>query len=633
MHQQLKLLASAHRLKRALIAVGKKLKNVRICSWNRQQKKCLAKPCTAYKYLWCSKIDYCSWSKSSKTCRDVVPTMAPTLKMTEAPTRSECDDVVDELTRAFYETVVKEKYFLNEKEVVFRSRQHRAEYEYGYDLSLSVFAPTMQFMSDLESVSLVFPDISRKDAHALSMGLRHTPQLKRFEIASPTTKGWLRNQEFFNGEPISVQLDEEAAKLIADGLKSSRELDQLTLVDTALGDAGALHFAATIPFHTHLNFITMANCQIGNEVAVALASSIGSSPPIGLGGVVVRTSFINFASNLIQDAGAKAFATTINRLRSLGVRDVYFSFAGNLIGDDGIIALSEAAQNFHGTSVSRISLFMNMFDNDFGDVGASHIARTLAGTDITDRDSVSINLQGNRIGNAALLSFRDAFETIRRSNPKLFIAMNLENNAITDTGISLILNSFPSLDYLFRIGGNPIGDKGVKFIEFAIDQKKSWAYEIVTSLSNCGIGNEGARTLASIIRKWKNPGLQEGLVPDWRDFKVDFSENNISDDGAKAIFDAISQRGDVRSINMRGNALTDVSARHIASLGIRILLKWPLSKTQVTLDLREKTKLPVREEKYYYKNFTLMSTLYFLDIFTSSYESYILTTTIYRVSK
>ena len=140
----------------------------------------------------------------------------------------------------------------------------------------------------------------------------------------------------------------------------------LTILEI-IGDTGAIAMAKAIKDHPTLTMLGLSNGKIGDDGAVALSETIGSTK--------IEELFLN--NNLIGDTGAAALAQGIASSADLVNLDMY----NNKVGDAGAAAFAEM--------LKTKTMQLQLEHNRIGEVGSAALAEALeVNTELKDRELV-----------------------------------------------------------------------------------------------------------------------------------------------------------------------------------------------------------------------------------------------------
>lgn len=140
----------------------------------------------------------------------------------------------------------------------------------------------------------------------------------------------------------------------------------LTILEI-IGDTGAIAMAKAIKDHPTLTMLGLSNGKIGDDGAVALSETIGSTK--------IEELFLN--NNLIGDTGAAALAQGIASSADLVNLDMY----NNKIGDAGAAAFAEM--------LKTKTMQLQLEHNRIGEVGSAALAEALeVNIELKDRELV-----------------------------------------------------------------------------------------------------------------------------------------------------------------------------------------------------------------------------------------------------
>lgn len=211
----------------------------------------------------------------------------------------------------------------------------------------------------------------------------------------------------------------------------------------------------------------------------------------------------------------KAISDALAYARS---NDSIFSLDTKSVGDDGARAVGAALQAMRAPlPISELRLAMNNLTAVVAPIAATGLRRGFAGRGLT---CLSVN-HNRGLGNDGITILADAFpaeleylnvsstgigdegmNAIAKNIPRILGLQKLichSNPAVGPAGWSALGNALPNLVALQEInagGSSGMGDKGVAALALGLPGATSlWHLQ----LTNCNIGNDGARALVSCV--------------------------------------------------------------------------------------------------------------------------------------
>ena len=184
------------------------------------------------------------------------------------------------------------------------------------------------------------------------------------------------------------QIGDDGAKAFAQALQTNTTIKKLYLTDNQISDDGAKALAQALQTNTTIKELYLTDNQIGDDGAKALAQALQTNTTL---------QGLDLYNNQISDDGAKALAQALQTNTTL--QDLYLSY--NQIGDDGAKALAQALQT--NTTLQ----YVNLYNNQIGDDGAKALAQALQ-TNTTIKD---LSLSGNQIGDDGAKALAQALQT------------------------------------------------------------------------------------------------------------------------------------------------------------------------------------------------------------------------------
>ena len=137
-------------------------------------------------------------------------------------------------------------------------------------------------------------------------------------------------------------------------------LTSLVISESEVGDEGAAALAEAIRGSAKLQQLSLASCGVGAAGATAIAAQIRLSSPL---------KWLVMNGNPIGDAGATALARAMSS--NTGITALFLTDAG--CGDDGAVAFADAIKRNKGSALKELDLS----SNEIGDVGANALLGVL----------------------------------------------------------------------------------------------------------------------------------------------------------------------------------------------------------------------------------------------------------------
>ena len=436
---------------------------------------------------------------------------------------------------------------------------------------------------------------------------------------SPEMLRFLKNKDSFtelnlsNSRMGNSGMGYEGAKIIGDALIYSK-LTTLNLGGNQIGPGGAKAIASALP-HCQLTSLNLTCNEIFDEGARALASALPqcelsslnlSKNKIGADGVKVvadglcesQITFLDFSGNYVDSSLVSGFGG-YNRINSLEAAKAIANFIAcsslttlNLghcdMQKEGVVIVAKALSNSRLTKLTlgnyQRALYSG-FPNSVGPEVAIAIANALPQSQL-----IILNLEQTEIGDQGLKAIADALSQSQLTE------LYLECNGIGDEGAKAIANALPhskltTLRFsrkweagLFQsssqTNSNRIGNEGATAIANALPQSQL----TVLGLGCNKVGDEVAKAIANALPQSQLNHLElenskssfgSGLFgqPLSSSSVPDSGENRITDEGAKAIADALPQ-SQLTFLNLRGSSISHETQNTIkgAKLGISLIL-------------------------------------------------------------
>ena len=272
-------------------------------------------------------------------------------------------------------------------------------------------------------------------------------------------------------------IGEDGMEALSSALSINTTLKCLNINGNNFGDKGASHLAKALG-HTSLQEIDISNCGIGEEGMVALSSALSTNTTL---------ECLLVHGNSFGDKGVSHLAVALGHT---SLQEIDISDCG--IGEEGMVALSSALKT--NTTLKRLKAY----GNNFGDKGATHLAKALSHTSLQEID---ISLCG--IGEEGMVALSSALST------------NTTLNCL-------------------KTYWNEFGDKGASHLAVALSHTSLQEIDI----SCCCIGEEGMVALSSALST--NTTLKQ----------LDISGNNSKDKGIVALSSALSSNTTLTHLNI-----------------------------------------------------------------------------------
>ncbi|XP_076126817.1 uncharacterized protein LOC143106430 [Alosa pseudoharengus] len=375
--------------------------------------------------------------------------------------------------------------------------------------------------------------------------------------------------------------------------KASSKLKDLDLSDNNIGDSGvqALCCGLGNP-NSALETLSLSYCSIGEEGFRALASALRSNPShmreLQLSGNKAGNSGVKHLSSLLEDPNCK-------------LETLHLSYCS--IGEEGFRALASALRS-NPSHMRELQLSFNKA----GDSGVKHLSSLLEDPNCKLEKLELSDCSITEKGYASLAS-------VLRENPKYLRELDLRGNDPGKSGVKLLLDlkedpqcTLRNVQFLkssaaeeacaavaSAVGSNPLlmteldlsrcipEVLGVTQLCALLQDPHCTLHTL--RLSDCSIGEEGFRALASALRS--NPSHMRELQlkgnkagdsgvkhlsslledPNCKLEKLDLQKCSIGDEGFRALASAlISNPSHMRVLLLRENKAGDSGVKHLSSL-------------------------------------------------------------------
>jgi len=204
------------------------------------------------------------------------------------------------------------------------------------------------------------------------------------------------------------EINEDAAKHIAEVINSNTGLERLYLNDNKLGGVGAKQLCEGITQHTNFKLLQLEDNDITEEAAGAIGSMIRKNKLleiICLGNNRLGTAGLNKLSIALKSVNNlkifTIFNNCVNELASNGITEVCLNNTSiqilllwnNYLTDKGICRIASALRAIHTLNMLYI------MDNNFTDKAADDITAVLANNPLLEH----VDLGGNRLGSKGVI--------------------------------------------------------------------------------------------------------------------------------------------------------------------------------------------------------------------------------------
>ncbi|CAK8688529.1 unnamed protein product [Clavelina lepadiformis] len=234
---------------------------------------------------------------------------------------------------------------------------------------------------------------------------------------------------------------------------------------------------------------------------------------------------LDLYDNNLGNGGASHISTCLSKIEELDIGRCYISASGIKSISDAISKLPEPMKK------------LNLYDNNLGDRGASHISTCLSKIEELDIGKCKISASG-------IKSISDAISKLPEPMKKLDISWN----NLCDDGASHISTCLSKIEEL-DISKCNISASGIKSISDAISKLPEPMKKL--DLFGNNLGDDGASHISTCLSKIEE--LDIGLC-------------DISASGIKCISDAISKLPQpMKKLNLWSNNLGDDGASHIST--------------------------------------------------------------------
>ncbi|CAK8688615.1 unnamed protein product [Clavelina lepadiformis] len=356
-------------------------------------------------------------------------------------------------------------------------------------------------------------------------------------------------------------------KSISDAISKLPEpMKRLHLWGNNLGDDGAFHISTCL---SKIEELDIGQCKIRESGIKSISDAISKLPePI---------RYLNLSGNKFRDTGVSFIMSCLDKIEKLCMTDCN-------ITEEGVRVITEHIKNcsnlpkvleFNYDKMNRSSVLrcgldlldngyfsdldltpvgvealaaainklpqpmkkLNLWDNNLGDDGASHISTCLSKIE-------ELDIGHCKISASEIKSISDAISKL----PEPMKNLDLSGNDLGDDGASHISPCLSKIEELY-IGRCKIRASGIKSISDAISKLPEPMKKL--NLYDNNLGDIGASHISTCLSK-----IEE----------LDISLCNISASGIKSISDAISKLSEpMKKLNLSYNYLGDYGASHIST--------------------------------------------------------------------
>ena len=281
-----------------------------------------------------------------------------------------------------------------------------------------------------------------------------------------------------------------AAARLADALENAApcRVRQVLARGNSFGSKGAAHLGRIVSCGKAEGLDASA-ADLGDAGMRALTKALGR----------VKTLFLS--SNSIGGDGVKYLASALKQ----ECRLIDLNLSGNSIGDAGAAALAGVLA---ANTLRRLNLHSN---RSISDIGVKRLCSAL----VSNTPLVVLNLGNNQIGSRGLHHLCDVLEANGSLKSLDLERCNLRSDGMPRLGEALAANG--ALIHL-ALSRNSIGDRGVFALVQGLSESGVRSFEV----SHNGLGNEGAKRLASVVSKRRAARRKAPkIIADGNNFKAE----------------------------------------------------------------------------------------------------------------
>ena len=374
---------------------------------------------------------------------------------------------------------------------------------------------------------------------------------------------------------LSGQCERDAVPFIAFGLCNNRTICTLDISNNNIGNLRAQEIARALYENQTLQTLDISCNDIQVDGAKAMAEALHESKAL---------QYLDVSNNNILDNGVIAISEYIKKNSTLQ----QLVISGNNISSKGAKQIAEAVKI--NTTLRNFDISNNKTSND----GVKFISDCLKHNCILKE----LNLSGNEITNEGIIELSEAI-----SMNMTLLKLNISKNWITIDGILNFLETINNRKCVIQslnITHNNVTKSGLIKIEQSI-KKLSFPLEVFASWNE--IKNENTAVLQSRIKclsynshndfiecsdikedewpihnisnvEYRVTFLCDCLKEDNTLQELNLARNNITNEGAKKIAEAIQATKTLQKLNLYGNNISDDGAVAISdSLKINVSLQ------------------------------------------------------------
>lgn len=225
--------------------------------------------------------------------------------------------------------------------------------------AVQMLAEALKENSHLKSLNLNGCSIEAGGAFALADALKENKSLQEMQLfsnligadgARAIAEGLKENSSLLKLDLNENGIGSGGARALSGMMKENHALQVLQLVNNQIGDPGASAIADALKYNKGLLRLDLEENQIEVDGALSLADSLKSN---------THLLELDMYANSIKSAGAQAFATALKHNHILSS----LNLVGNGIEEDGALALADALGEDGNTSLLRLYVSNNPFNN------------------------------------------------------------------------------------------------------------------------------------------------------------------------------------------------------------------------------------------------------------------------------
>lgn len=331
---------------------------------------------------------------------------------------------------------------------------------------------------------------------------------------------------------------------------------RLDLSHNALSDEGVIPLSQLIRALPGLKQLCLQNNAIGNEGVVELSKTLASNSSLQ----ILDLSSVDHLANLnINSSGGPNSAAAAGSSSAIGLGGSS-SAAGNVPSVSGATGGSNVSPALNASNTA------NMVASKRNNIEAKS-ATQLAAALTANRSLSALSLKGNPLGKGSPAAFAKLLETLAflLQRNKALTYLDLENTSLGSKGCSALCAAAASNRSLrtLSLARNGAGPDAGKAVQSLLSENESL---IALHLEGNNLGRSFAAVCSALC--WSAPPTfprpAGSIDGNCSLIILDVAGNDVGDDGAEALAEALSTNRTLTSVNVARNNITEKGALAIA---------------------------------------------------------------------